>query len=508
MYKGFYCGCCFFFLISGLPAQEEKTTYVIRDIRYHINGRTKPWALAYAAEISPGELLAGLSALDDYIARKTQLLMNQRVLEPASISLSYRLGTPEALPEDPDGEPIVPVDLFIYAEDSWNRVILPEPQYDSNSGFFLTLKARDYNFLGLLTPLKLDLGYELDDLQRQALHTTLNAALPFQAFGFRWQVSLDEEFKAYFSGEPFFSKTSAGVAVELPVNKSLVTAGFLQSFSVNEQNTDKEYEETGVLYFSEVWYLSSEIFAQWELPTGLYLGRFGELSYIPRLSFSGNYKPGGDVGPYRSGPTLTPSHTLLLSHIDWQENFRKGLSLELSNANAFNFLSRSWDISAGFSVIAHYPVSTFFGVSSRLMGRAFFPDPLLSAADTLRGIDDRFLNANAVLSLNLDLPLRILRFLPSQWFRKPSLRFFDVELHLSPFLDAALLLGSDDSGRSLAFSPRDALFCAGLELMFFSLRWRSLYLRLSAGWNLSDRFRPPSVQNRNPELFLGLGHSY
>jgi hypothetical protein len=495
----------YWFLFLSLPVlsagEDDTAVFVIRDIEYRINGRTKPWAIAYAVGLVEGECIEGQGALDEYIMRKTQILKNQRVFEEAKTYIEYSLG-------ETDAEGQIPLTLIVHAEESWNFIVLPEPKYDSNTGFFLTLKAREYNFLGTMEPLKLDFGYEQDEEERQSLHFLLDTNLPFEALGLRWNLDFDNEFKWYFSGEPFFYKNTTGISMELPVKNTALSFGFNEAFILNEENSDKEQEETGVIYYSG-WYLSSELYAQWKIPTGLSLGYFGSLDYTPRLSWIWNYRPGGDVGSYRIGPSLNPGHSLSFSRIDWKENFRSGLEVGLENVNSFNLHKLSRDNTVSLSAVGHYPLNEWFGISSRLLGRFYFGDPNLAAGDTLRGQYDKFLNAEYMVSLNLDFPFRLIRFVPSQRLEKPKLHVFDVEVHVSPFLDAALIKGSNDAGENFDFEPGGAVVCAGLEVIVFSLRWRSFYLRLSAGWNLNEALRigtkPGGV---NQEIFIGMGHFY
>jgi hypothetical protein len=123
--------------------------------------------------------------------------MNQRALESADI----RCFEGDALE---DGS--VPVDLLIITKDTWNIIALPKPQYDDNTGFELTLKARDYNFLGTLSPLRVDLGYTLAadkvwDYSKGAFNFLLDADIPFKAFDLNWNVNFDHAF-SYTYEEP------------------------------------------------------------------------------------------------------------------------------------------------------------------------------------------------------------------------------------------------------------------------------------------------------------------
>jgi len=119
------------------------------EIDFDIDGRTRPFALLANGEFREGERIYGKENLEKYISLKRQLLLNQRVLE--EVNIEYSLGAVEK-----DGA--IPVSLIIFVKDTWNLIILPYPKYDSNEGFSITIKARDYNFLGTMSALKFDLG--------------------------------------------------------------------------------------------------------------------------------------------------------------------------------------------------------------------------------------------------------------------------------------------------------------------------------------------------------------
>jgi hypothetical protein len=67
----------------------------------------------------------------------------------------------------------------------------------------------------------------------------------------------------------------------------------------------------------------------------------------------------------------------------------------------------------------------------------------------------------------------------------------------------------DDPSNGYAFKREDIITAAGLELITFPLKWRSLYLRVSVGWNLQEWVRikkaPAGIYR---EIFMGFGHFY
>ena len=121
------------------------------------------------------------------------------------------------------------------------------------------------------------------------------------------------------------------------------------------------------------------------------------------------------------------------------------------------------------------------------------------AGDTIRGVLDTDIETNSMLSLNFDISFKVLEFRPSQWFSNASFwRTFDLDFHIGPFFDAALYNNpSDNEGF------KNVLLAAGFELLIFSLRWQSIFFRLSYGHNFSL-----GEKKSINELFIGMELHY
>jgi hypothetical protein len=492
----------------ALPAAGQSdptaTVYVIRNVEYRIDGRTREFALRYASEIKVGDRAVGEEALKAYIDDKTQILINQRVI--ATVRIESAKGEAEA-----DGT--VPVDLVVYVEDTWNAVALPYGKYDSNDGLELVLKARDYNFLGTMQPLRIDLGYQIDPKPVNAgkwdegsFVSELDTNIPFIAFDYKWNVDFDH-ILTYGSSYGLAYENKTGVSVDFPIRGTTLTVGAFQGVSVNEENDEEYKAEYGERYDDE-WYLSNWMQADWEIPTGYRVNGFGELTYTPRAIVMNKYRPGGDIGEERRGPTVELGQKLEFGRVDWIGNYRRGLEVTIDNANVFNLHYREWDRSVTASATGHLPIASFFGISSRLSGTVHFDKPDDEAGVPLRGIMDDSVIADAAIYLNTEFPLRLIRFVPYEWFgqRHKWMKIFQFEQQWSPFVDAALVK-YDDGG--VDFDPTDPLISAGLEVVTFPLFFRSLYVRISLGFNVETAREEkglPSGDGR--ELFIGIGHHY
>jgi hypothetical protein len=487
------------------PGDEKQPVYYIREIRFIRTGLTRSFALRLYGELREGEVITGKENLDRYIDLKTRLLLNQRVLE--SVTITYETGEAE-----PDG--LLPVDLTVTTIDTWNIIALPYPKFDTNTGLEFIFKARDYNFLGTMNPLRIDLGAKMDaeyvergffsNLDRLSYVFEIDSDTPIKALGYLWNLNFDHFF-SYTHGEPLSYKNNTGLSIDLPVSFTTLTLGFEESFMLHEENEER-YQETYGKYFADQWYMSSELYAALKIPLGFTVGPYGGLNYTPRLTGKLNYRPGGDIGDLRRGPTLTFLHSLGFGKINWVNNFRDGVDASLSNSMGYNFFSAAWEKTIALDAAGHFPLSSFFAISGRLQYQHWFDRYHDNAGIILRGLLNKSLAADYLLSLNLDFTFQVFRFLPSQWLQNPNLHIFDFEFHASPFLDLAMVR---DPVRNIQFNPRDMIAAGGIECIVFPFAMRSIYVRFSIGFNLREFFKTGKLpEGDGRELFIGLGHHY
>lgn len=486
---------------TALPEAENAVVYVIRNIEFDIKGRSRPFALRYHGQLSEGELIRGPEALELYIKNHTQLLVNQRVLN-SDARITYTLGEAEG-----DGK--IPVNLLVSVSDTWNIMILPKPVWDSNDGFDFTLKARDYNFMGTMTPLRLDLGYQLNTRNESSFKFLIDADIPFTALGFNWNINFDNEFN-YTWQEALGYTNTAGLSMELPWQRTTFVFDAAHQFIWYPKNSEED-EKTYGKYFEGL--LGSLSFGvEWKIPTGLDVSGYGELSYTPRVSQSFNYRPGGwdpcEWENSRRSVSTGLDQTLGFGQIDWIGNFRRGLEASFDNTNRYDYVSRTWDNYYSLNAAGHFIFTGFFGITSRLKFRhwlyhdasSFYND----AGDVLRGVLDNRIRARAMLSLNLEFPFRTLVIRPSEWFNNSKMRLFNFELFLSPVLDFGLACLPGPSGDQEALT---AYYTGGLEMLVFPEIMRSFYLRFSFGADLENAARTGRIFS-DGEFSLGLGHFF
>jgi len=475
---------------------SDQDIYIINSYNYHVEGVTKDYALDYAAGFKTGEEITGLSNLEKFLRAKTQLLENERLFE--SVRIEHTIGQ-----QLRSGK--YPVDLDIFIKDSWNIIIFPYPEYSSNTGFEFTLKVREQNFFGTMAPAKFDLGYHHDEEGNNSYRLMFDTGIPFRALGLYWRFDFDNDlqYKPDLS-QQWYYKNTTGISVEFPAGRTTITAGFAESFFINQEIPLKYREEYG--RFQEGFYLSSNPYVSWKIPTGLSINNSGDLIYTPSISavFNHELEPLAD---FLKGPFFTFSHTLNFGRVDWVDNFRSGTSVSIGNSFTYNLFNQKNDIqpwAADFSVSGegHFVINENIGFSSRLLYRQWLFDEYgESCGDALRGILDNDIEAKYMLSLSIDVTFLILKIRPSQRFGSSGLwRILDLDFHLAPIIDAAFYSSPDNANK---FSPENYQLTAGFEFFIFPVSWRSLLLRISYGRNFS--FGP---QKSRSELFIGTEFHY
>ncbi|MDR2795994.1 MAG: hypothetical protein LBB47_04705 [Spirochaetaceae bacterium] len=506
-----------FFINSGdVSAQaDDNQVYYIREIYFDITGRTKEYALLLTSEIKKGDEIKGGAALREYIARKQQILINRRELQDAVIDFA-------AAEQDEDGR--VPVDLTIHTVDTRNFVIVPEPKYSSNTGWEPRLRIRDFNFLGLMSPLRIYLSYRYHDgkditYSRNNLSLLLGIETPFSAFGYDWKFITENIFSYYFD-EPFSYGNTSGLSFDIPFKNTTLTFGYRQGVYFGEEY-DNWRKYVYSMNFQDIWYGSSALYGEWKIPLPVETENLGKLTYKPAVSGNINYAFRDEDLAERNGPSFNASHRLGFDKIDWAGNFRRGAALYIENGNEYNFFFEEWSSSVTADITEHLLITDFLGISMRGRFTKWFYGSGLGhtgarweAAGMIRGMGDYALAADSMLLFNFDFIFHVFNFMFSEYFNEPRLRIINMELQAGPIMDIALVDGMEvdfkrNFIRNITYTPRDWIVSGGIELFFFPLAFRSIYLCVSAAWYLNPLFNTGVLPGRDElELYMGFGHHF
>jgi hypothetical protein len=499
----------FIFFVHHASSEENDTVFYIHELSFDIKGRTTEYTLIRKSEVRIGERIKGLSALQDYIAQKTQALTNQRQLQEVHI---------ESILNEADENGFVPVDLIIHTKDTNNIIAFPEPRYSSSKGWNPTLKIRDYNFLGGMEEFYINIAYNYQDadditFSRGNLNLVLGFEIPFKALGRNWKF-ITENRISYFINESFLFNSRNGIYVEIPWKKTTFTFGFDEELNFNKEYDiwDKYTNNTNV---RDLWYMASRIYGEWKLPLPVSADFLGALTYKPFASGNIDYSlRGEDLGDL-NGPGINFGQRLGFEKIDWIGNFKKGAQIYIENTNDYNCYFESWNNTVTLNASGFFPITG----GSALYARARFikwfinsagpsANPSWEVGELIRGTGDTGIHAQAILVFNFDWTFHIIDVMISDWLKNEKLHYIDFELQAAPVIDIAMIDGSKvdkkrNSAGKISFLPEDWIVGAGFEVFAFPYAFRSIFLRFSAAQDVSD-----SLSKDNYEIYIGLGYHY
>ena len=270
----------FFILGSfGLSAQEK---YRIADIVFHIKGITRESALRRNAEIQVGHEFVSLEELKAYLADRQQVIINFRMIDSAEVTYEEK-GLDNG---------VTLVEVHVKTKDSWSLIAVPYFTYDSNNGLKLLIKARDYNFLGTMETLRINLSYYESS---EEFTLSVLTALNFPWLGLTWTLTPSQDIDV-----------------------------------LGNDPNDDFYLMTGLD-------LGSYLDTPWKLGAYPLRYTFGVLSNIKYT-----LNPDRPISEYRKGLVIGFRNGLSNGRIDWRGNFRNGYSLVLDNTNKYNLYSQSW----------------------------------------------------------------------------------------------------------------------------------------------------------------------
>ncbi len=489
-----------FFLCFSLSLfAEEPFQFKIEEVTYQIKGMTREFPLSQRVPVDTKRIFTSEAQLEVYMENLRVRLENERVLEKGSVE--YRIG-------DEDAGGIRKVFVTIYTVDTWNIIALPYPSFDSNDGFTLKLKGKDYNFMGSMETLNVDLNYNVDNDGKSSITSNLSFAIPFKLrqFPASWDIDVSLEFPV---DEKPYIDIGTGFSFKVPFLNTSFNFGLDHSFIFNDRDDDD------ILYEDDAFYLKDSFSVS--LP--FILNRFeyaGDLNWTPYGSISVRWVPGGVIDDTDlQGPAFSVGHKVSLSRIDWQGNYRKGFSFVVDNSYSVNIAHDTPLSSAiSFSASGYTNWKRRAGINSRLKGLFNFNENTTDEpAQQMRGILNSRIDTDTAVYANLDLPVTVLSVDFVEVTGVAWTRFIGFEMQFSPFLDMAL---THDLETDRYFSFQDAWYSTGLEVLVYPSRMRSIYVRASLGldleemmkngFNLSARAERDGASAR--EIFIGLGLHY
>lgn len=481
--------CASFAFSDNHKTYKNDYPITLEAINCIINGRSRSERILSIAEINKNESWQNIEDMELWIKKKKQVLTNWRELD--SIEFSYKLlefkKTYQAF-------------IIIKIVDSNNIIVFPEPEYSSTSGLDLSLRGRDYNFLGLLTPLEVNIGYVLEqealtngDLLNAGWYLEFYTSIPFKINKTEWEYSIEQGF-SYTTDNVFQSLTENDLYCLIETDIGNFSAGLTEACHYNSSNNEKYHNEYGQYLLG--WFFDTSIEASYnkdiinlyklETSINLELDLSFNIKNLPDFSF---------IGKERAGPELSPSFNISMGQINWLDNLRDGFLANIEGSFLYNFYYSEFRPIYNFEMTFHHSFFTYMGISTNLFAM-YRPNTVLTDAESyLRGVYD--LEASSGVFFNFDLPF-LISIEPDILFNWSWAEVLSFDLHIAPFIDLATTYSIEDPDYNL-YKP--FYFCTGIEAVIYPEIFRSVFLRISLGFNPLDSLNPY-------EIYIGLTHQY
>ncbi len=473
--------------------QEYTHTYYIKDITYVITGSVTEAALTLKLSLKKDIAFDSQKMLLDYIYDKRSRLKNLRQLTSSSTIVFNSLWNEQENRFD--------VILTIHAIADWTIFALPYFKYSDNSGLLLSGRGRDYNFLGSLETLRIDLNYTLQDtLAEYELSTS-----------FKYPIKINEhiitpgieETLSWQNDDLFENKTKFILDYAYPITSYLTfLSGASQRFISRGGNTEQPEIYS---YANSVFYFGSSISLNKSI-----LPIVNIFVYSPKITTELRY-PLNDITPIENNAysdlLSSFSHDISFGRVDWIQNLRQGISVSLGNEIQYQKSYTGFNIDIDLESQGHLAINDSIGLSTRayfvqnFYHRPHHEDSLFSAgtnlATRIRGVlDDKFGDAISGMAFNMDILFNLFSLRP----------LLVDEVQLGIFSDVALRKQYETEFNA----DKDIKVTAGITVIIFSI-YRSLHLRASLGSDiLQAKEEQLSLSSllRNRELFIGLNLFY
>nr|WP_314781444.1 hypothetical protein [uncultured Treponema sp.] len=502
MHKRFFLTvllCCFFVLGFYAQNTEEQsddfllannTAYKIESVEYTIKGFTKERLLSSKIPIDKKRIFSSLEEFEAYISELNAEFHNTRTIESHEISFEFL---------EPKNN-IIPVKLKIYVKDTWNIIALLYPSFDSNRGLQFKLKLKDFNFLGSLEPLTMDLIYNRNNAGKSSFELGAGFALPFHINQVKllWNtnagISIDQDKKFGFD----FGTGLSG-SYKLGVDWLTLTAGITQDINVSASPSEKDYYLKNGFYMS----LTFDIYKNQTL---------GTITWTPYFGIDGNWKFTKITKENKKGLNINWAHSFGMGKVNWINNFRQGFTVSFDNNYEYNTYKKgNVDVSFGLETKGFYSFLDRVGLYGRFdfFYNLFGKTSNEHTGKILRGILNNRISTDTAFSFNFDVPIKIGVFKWEEITGVEWTRFFGFELHITPFLDMALV---HDTESNTYYNLKHGWYSGGFEIIMYPIKMRSIYARISYGHDLREIKNKDGYAKRDgkpvSEIFIGIGLHY
>lgn len=391
-------------IFSSIYADEG--LYTLKKINYDIKGRSKPFFLENKLKYHEGMTFNSEDEVKQFTDDLRQDLLNLRYYEEIIVS------------SDVEGNDVI---LNIFLDDAWGLIPFGMPKFDSETGARMSLKLFWFNSLGTLTDTTFSGGFNVGRNQ------------------------LTEEFE--------LQTWDAGVSVS---DIYLFDRYFDFSFKHALERASKD-EKKWSLYNTS-------------MSVGTTFYPYQDLAYSPSISISTKYgyepveKTIEDKDIIKNPFTVSYSHGLGRSNINWIGNFRDGYSYGIGNSLSLIIKDDELRPTTSFSINGKYfkvMPNLPLAVATKLVGEVSINDEMLGLGSNVRGVTSGDLYGNWGLYMNNNLYVSVIKLKGV------------AEAIWGPFLD----IGRTDN--------HDFKYGAGADFILYVDKLKSMVARGTIGWDLS-----------------------
>ncbi len=480
---------CLFFITTSLFSQN----YKINKVNFEIEGKTKEQNILKNAPIDYDTIFHSEQELVKYIEKYKIQLSNLRIYDDINIDKKI---TDTIINEF--NEEINLLELSINLTESFSFLAVPYFKYDSNSGAVFKVKAKDTNFLGTLNTMNFDLNFQIERNEETSTKNFILGANfsydhPFNICNLKATFINDYSIDYTFgSGKLPEWDALIGLKLVVPIKSLDLNIQFKQ-YSIRDV-TYLPYNDE--IYFEEILNFSLPI-------TILKTENFSNLVYTPNTNFTYYWDFDGIHNKNTSlfSPIVSLGHSLSLGQVNWEGNFRKGLSLSLSNSFTYNFIKKEVVPYLNFQLTSHWNFvdsDNWFlqrlGINAKFYSFVYIPlknqkyyygeqyggflrgirDEQYFSSDITEFAGTKALSSFTAFTLCIDFPIKLF----TTNFTKSFLRYFNFELQIAPFMDISL---GYNRYTKRYFHPKDGFYTAGMEILVYPQKWSSFTVRGSLG---------------------------
>lgn len=498
--------------LSTLAAQpDDLPGYRIDEVDYTIDGNTLQPFLEEYLDIRKGRIFKDLGGLTRHIEDLQRKIVNNRVFAEDSSVTVEAIGT---------GNP-VPVRIRVYVRNTVSALAVPLLKYNSTDGLSAAVRFKNFNFLGTLEPLGVNLDYYLET---GAAEISTDLTLYAHLLKARWRfaasgnvayhpgigikpngsISLSSLYEYEAARHTWYLIPIASWLYERDYNRHTISGGLATGFDFK---AGLDWSVSTHAYLNDRYvtshypYITNGAGISTSIPLAD-LPYFGIVYASPSAGLFGTY--GLEAGRYTDAG-YSAAAGLRAGRVDPLHNLRRGASASMDISWADHLLheqaSDAFDLTLNAELLAFAAPGPRIGLEFRAIAKWFATWTLLGEASdfdwsTLVRGRKQYLYGDLGAIINLQMPLN---FAQGTFFLSEKLA---AEIFVIPFLDAGYLRPTPGA----AYSPGTHLIlCPGVDVVIFPERARAFTYRLSLGYDAMDYLAKGELDLGSLEGWLGIG---